>query len=742
MSVSPDRPIEHRAEDRLERARLAEALAAQVIGAPSEDGFVVGIGGPWGSGKTSLLNLVVEAVREREAGVIVLRFNPWLFSSADELVLRFCAELAAQLREQADQDVNGVAEKLADYGGILGSLGKLPILGKGFEALDALREVLQATGTLPDRSAATRRKQLADALCGLNRRVAVVVDDIDRLTDAEIRELVRVVKLVGDLPHVVYLLAYDRERVETALGRQADRAEGRVFLEKIVQVTHDIPAASPAVLRRLVDSGIQNLLGPDPPQRFDPRRWGRAYGDIVGGYLGTIRDVRRYLNALPVTLDLIGNELALEDVLVLEALRVFDYEVWEALPAASRSLTHIELFEELAEHETPRAQIQELVEKSKHHQTHVRQLVRHLFPVGARYLAEEPAPPAEALYGQVPEWRAAGRVANGRGLIAYLARVLPEGAASAAVVDSVLASLNHNEPIDELVSELSQLQMDDLLVRLHDRNPEFNPDSALHGCVTLLGLANRLEPRISDVYGLGSDFQLTRLVGAWFERIGDSSERQRAIREVFDNAPTLSARFQMIRDFGTHTGGEGTSGPAAGGAHSDDGETVEDEGDASHPPADAPPDGATEDEPSAGLIDESTTGKFKSRLEADVLAASPGSLSRERRLADLVEVLLAAEPGPQRLRELAEDDGFLLALLRSQVRPWRRGSGSLALPWRRLGDLLGGAERLARQVKALVEGRDELESDEWGRRTLELAARYAAGEDLFDISPDAVNDEI
>lgn len=243
------------------------------------------------------------------------------------------------------------------------------------------------------------------------------------------------------------------------------------------------------------------------------------------------------------------------------------------------------------------------------------------------------------------------------------------------------------------------------------------------------------------MYGLGSDFQLTRLVGAWFERIDDSSERQGAIREVFESAPTLSARFQMIRDFGTHTNGEGASGPAAGSADSDDREAVKDESDASGRHADAPTDGATEDEPSVGLIDEATTAEFKSRLEADVLAASTGNLSGERRLADLLEVLLAAESGPRRLRELAEDDVFLLALLRSQVRPWQRGSGSLALPWRRLGDLLGGAERLTRRVEALVERRDALQTDEWGRWTLDLAARYAAGEDLFDISPGVKNGE-
>jgi hypothetical protein len=46
------------------------------------------------------------------------------------------------------------------------------------------------------------REAVVEALMGFEGRIVVFLDDLDRLTDSEIREIVRLVKLVGDLPRV------------------------------------------------------------------------------------------------------------------------------------------------------------------------------------------------------------------------------------------------------------------------------------------------------------------------------------------------------------------------------------------------------------------------------------------------------------------------------------------------------------------------------------------------------------
>ena len=56
--------------------------------------------GAWGSGKTSLLNLIDERLGE-EPDTVVVRFNPWYFSGTEQLLQHFFSEMGGQLEEKS-----------------------------------------------------------------------------------------------------------------------------------------------------------------------------------------------------------------------------------------------------------------------------------------------------------------------------------------------------------------------------------------------------------------------------------------------------------------------------------------------------------------------------------------------------------------------------------------------------------------------------------------------------------------
>lgn len=97
MATAGDNPIRSRADDVLGRARAARSVARLVRDADASEGYVVGLLGPWGSGKTSLINLVREELAS-EPPLPVVDFNPWMFSGAEQLAESFFNELGAQLR--------------------------------------------------------------------------------------------------------------------------------------------------------------------------------------------------------------------------------------------------------------------------------------------------------------------------------------------------------------------------------------------------------------------------------------------------------------------------------------------------------------------------------------------------------------------------------------------------------------------------------------------------------------------
>ena len=62
------------------------------------------------------------------------------------------------------------------------------------------------------------RKILEKELIKINRKIIVIIDDIDRLTNIQIRDIFQLVKQVADFPNVIYVLVMDRNVVERALN--------------------------------------------------------------------------------------------------------------------------------------------------------------------------------------------------------------------------------------------------------------------------------------------------------------------------------------------------------------------------------------------------------------------------------------------------------------------------------------------------------------------------------------------
>lgn len=87
--ISPDLPIMKSSEDKLNRESFAKSLANVILQSAFPTSFTVGLYGAWGSGKTSLLNMVIEQIERSSTDVVILRFNPWLCSDPKQLVIQF-----------------------------------------------------------------------------------------------------------------------------------------------------------------------------------------------------------------------------------------------------------------------------------------------------------------------------------------------------------------------------------------------------------------------------------------------------------------------------------------------------------------------------------------------------------------------------------------------------------------------------------------------------------------------------
>lgn len=151
---SADRPIASRKEDLLGRSGFAESLAAAIKGWKGNDSLVIAIYGPWGSGKSSVKNMVLESLRESEKDCpLIVEFNPWQWAGQEQLAEAFFQEIGVALgRSDTSEKGKERAAKWRTYGTYLtlgASLAKslktvLPLLGiPGSSILGALAKGLE-----------------------------------------------------------------------------------------------------------------------------------------------------------------------------------------------------------------------------------------------------------------------------------------------------------------------------------------------------------------------------------------------------------------------------------------------------------------------------------------------------------------------------------------------------------------------------------------------------------------------
>jgi predicted KAP-like P-loop ATPase len=389
-TLSADHPIKGAQEDLLGRTRFAGAVARAIRRRQGQDSFVIALYGPWGCGKSSIKNMIMEALRNDPASCpLIVDFEPWLWNDVPSLTKAFFDEIGAVLDAQAeesqartrdgardDEHLQEIAMRerqrarrwkqygsLFTAGGFLlkgvglvqaaqGAMGQASLLVATASQLDeAAKAAGHAAETLsnsqneeaePALSLAQVREELGRSLCELERPLLVVVDDIDRLDAAETTLLFQLVKANANFPNLVYLLLFQRDSVERSL-EQISPGSGREFLEKIVQAGFDVPVIDGEVLHKVLGQSLQETLAGLEREIHEQRL--RAVLPRLAGFFDSVRDVRRFCNSLAFHLDVLRDEetgiieVDPADLIGLEALRVFEPDIYARLARNKDLLT-------------------------------------------------------------------------------------------------------------------------------------------------------------------------------------------------------------------------------------------------------------------------------------------------------------------------------------------------------------------------------------------------------------------
>lgn len=334
MNYNSDKAIESSEQDLLGRVTFSKQLGEAIYKYNGKDGLVLGVFGKWGTGKTSILNMVVNEINylsdNDDDSPIIVNFSPWNYTDKDNLISLFFRVLKNRLNmDKHEETRKKIGKALTDYSDALDALALLPIVGSGLATI--LKTIAKAQGAelSKDVDIDKTKENLETVLGDTNQKIVVIIDDIDRLTNTQIRDIFQLVKQVGNFPNIIYVLSMDRDVVCRALESVHD-INGEEYLEKIVQIPFEIPVLMKPKLKEIFLAKLDDTVNDISDNvKIDKNYWSEVFINCIEPYIKTLRDVNRVINTFQFRYKLLSTETSLEDVVALTTIEVLEPQLYQ-----------------------------------------------------------------------------------------------------------------------------------------------------------------------------------------------------------------------------------------------------------------------------------------------------------------------------------------------------------------------------------------------------------------------------
>lgn len=322
-------------EDSLGRKPFAASVVHSLINSfeQVDDSIVAGICGKWGSGKSTFIHYLEEAITNYYQGDIskftIIPFNSWAHSSEKDLQRALLETVLKKIETTPwKKSIKTANEKIKKYLRYLEYVEYIkyvhPIIlniFKGFEEYRKKKEVA-SIGEL--------KSSVNELIKANGIKLFITIDDLDRLEHTEIVSVFKALKLSVNFTNTVFIVAYDKDVIINAL-KEVYGSNAEDYLEKIIQVDFAVPELLDEQVENLFFNRLQEFI-----EKFDLEGtvqevfqvW-KYYG--LREYFRNPRDIKRYFNSLLLVLPNVTNNVNLCDFIALEAIKVFDYNAYTEL---------------------------------------------------------------------------------------------------------------------------------------------------------------------------------------------------------------------------------------------------------------------------------------------------------------------------------------------------------------------------------------------------------------------------
>ena len=348
-----DEPISDESEDELDRGAFIAHLANSICEWNGKESIAIGLCGAWGEGKTSIINLTRKKISKKNTKIKFVDFQPWMLSESDNLVESFLTELSKTVNKKkfvfrkyarllsripSMKDIKTILNTILFHtswigisaAGILDFIANASFL-KYFAPVAVILFIFKEK-ILPHiahpQSISEVKNEVKKILESSKNKFLIIIDDIDRLSTQEIRQVFRIIRTNADFPNTIYLLSFDRDVVEKSLGVQ-EEIPGSKYLEKMIQASFALP---PVPANKVFDYLLRELKKlrneyPVLETYFKDISYAKQiHHPGFKSFFTNIRDVKRFINSYHFNISLVIDEDTINpvDFMGIDAFRLFE----------------------------------------------------------------------------------------------------------------------------------------------------------------------------------------------------------------------------------------------------------------------------------------------------------------------------------------------------------------------------------------------------------------------------------
>jgi hypothetical protein len=295
--------------DTLKRKKFAKQISKELVKIKPHNSFAIGINGNWGSGKTSLWNLIKRELNYTKESLPfdlnIMEFSPWLYSDINLLISNFFI-LLKENNDDYEEEIKTYVEKLR-------------VIEKSF-----LQTEITDLFSNSDNSIDKQYQDLKQKFEKSNRLNIIFIDDLDRMDKEEIFAVLKLVKKLADFPNTIYILAYDREYINSAIGQIITTHESNKYLDKIIQMEFKIPEPNPDDINQSLQTTIKAQLERLKINNYDEQSLNLFFKiELLPFFIKNERDIKRFSNSAIIRYDSIHPDV---DIFLFFSLNLIDYK--------------------------------------------------------------------------------------------------------------------------------------------------------------------------------------------------------------------------------------------------------------------------------------------------------------------------------------------------------------------------------------------------------------------------------